>query len=210
MASPGAANADTERPVGTQLGSGVRTVSVSKSFSQGTLENSTSPLDLAIEGEGFFRVALPDGTPGYTRDGSFRLSNAGQVVTVDGYPVEGFPPIGTGSETIDISRDGTVSVTEQGVSSNKGRIQLYRFPNAEGLRSLGHNLFADSEASGTAQAGAPAEGGFGAVSQYFLEGANVQIVREMVEMIASQRAYELNSKSIKTADEMLRMASNLR
>lgn len=207
--SPGSGTADAEAPVGVQIGSGVRTVSVSKDFSQGSLDGSSSPLDLAIEGDGFFEVTMPDGTSAYTRAGNFHRDANGQVVTAEGYPVVGFPTIDTAATGIDIAADGTVSVQLEGATTNSGRIQLVRFANPEGLRSLGHNVMAETESSGSANRGNPGEAGFGAVSQYYLEGSNVEIVREMVDMIAAQRAYELNSKSIKTADEMLRMASNL-
>jgi flagellar basal-body rod protein FlgG len=207
---PGAATTASERPVGIQLGSGVRTVAVSKNFDQGTLEATSSSLDLAIEGRGFFEVELPDGRSGYTRTGSFHLNSSGEVVTADGYRVVGFPQIGTSATDIDIARDGSVSVTAAGDTREAGRIRLTRFTNAEGLQSLGNNLFAETNASGSVQRGNPGENGFGTLAQSFLETSNVEIVREMVDMIASQRAYELNSKSIKTADEMLSMASNLR
>jgi flagellar basal-body rod protein FlgG len=207
---PGAAAAGTERPVGIQIGTGVRTVAVSKNFRQGTLEETSSPLDLAIEGQGFFEVELPDGRSGFTRAGSFNLNADGEVVTADGYRIIGFPSIDSGATEIDIAREGAVSVTADGKTTNAGRIALVRFANPEGLRNLGNNLYVETNASGSAQRGNPGENGFGTLAQSFLEASNVEIVREMVDMIASQRAYELNSKSIKTADEMLSMASNLR
>ncbi|OGV66167.1 MAG: flagellar basal-body rod protein FlgG [Lentisphaerae bacterium RIFOXYB12_FULL_65_16] len=210
MGSPGAATADSVAPVGAQLGTGSRTGGISKNFSQGGLKNTSSALDLALEGDGFFEVTMPDGSTAVTRAGSFHLNAAGQVVTVEGYPVVGFPAIETTATAIDISRDGTVSTTVDGKTSSKGQVQLVRFPSPEGLSSLGHNLYAATEASGTAQRGNPGTSGFGTVAQYFQESSNVEIVSEMVDMIASQRAYEMNSKGIKTADEMLRMVANLR
>lgn len=210
LGTPGAASSNAEAPVGIEIGGGARLVSVSKNFNMGSLVNSTSPLDLAIEGEGFFEVLMPDGTSAYTRSGSFHMDASGNVVTGNGYTVSGFPSISTGATSIDIAKDGTVSVTVDGTASEAGRIQTARFVNREGLRSLGNGLYAETEASGSATKGNPGVGGFGQVAQYFLEGSNVEIVKEMVDMIASQRAYELSSKSIKTADEMLRMASNLR
>jgi len=210
MAAPGASTSDSEAPVGIQIGSGVRTASVSKNFTQGSLKNSSSALDVAVEGEGFFEVALPDGSLAYTRAGSFHRNATGQVVTAEGHAVVGFPAIDPVATGIDISTDGTVSVTTDGTSNAAGRIQLARFGNSEGLSNLGHNLYAETDASGSAQRGNPAEDGLGGIAQYFLEGSNVEIVREMVDMIASQRAYELNSKSIRTADEMLQMVANLK
>lgn len=210
LGMPGAGTTASEQPVGIQMGSGVRTVAISKNFGQGNLESSSSPLDLAIEGQGFFEVALPDGRSAYTRAGSFHLNSTGEVVTKDGYLVVGFPRIGTTVTGIDIARDGSVSTTEDGRTVEAGRLALVRFANSEGLESLGNSLLAETNASGAARRGNPGENGFGTVAQSFLETSNVEIVREMVDMIASQRAYELNSKSVKTADEMLSMASNLR
>jgi flagellar basal-body rod protein FlgG len=165
---------------------------------------------LAIEGQGFFEVELPDGRSAYTRAGSFHLNSTGEVVTADGYRVTGFPRIGTTATGIDIARDGSVSTTEDGKTTEVGRIALVRFSNSEGLESIGGSLMTETNASGAPRRGSPGESGYGTVAQSFLETSNVEIVREMVDMIASQRAYELNSKSIKTADEMLSMASNLR
>lgn len=210
LSSPGSETADAEAPVGIQVGSGVRTVSVSKDFGQGSLNASSSPLDLAIEGDGFFEVSMPDGTSAYTRAGNFHRDATGQVVTAEGYPVVGFPSIDTSATGIDIAPDGTVSIQADGSTSSSGRIQLVRFANPEGLRNIGHNLLGETEASGGPARGNPGDSGYGAVAQFHLEGSNVEIVREMVDMIAAQRAYELNSKSIKTADEMLQMASNLK
>lgn len=208
--TPGAAAVDSGSSMGTQLGGGARTAGIAKNFDQGTLQNSSSALDLAIEGDGFFEVALPDGTSAFTRAGAFHRNPSGQVVTPEGYRVMGIPNIETDATGIDISRDGIVSTTVDGMASNKGTIQLVRFTNPEGLVNLGHNLYTESEASGAPRRGTPASSGFGGIAQYFLEGSNVEIVREMVDMIASQRAYELNSKGMKAADDMLRMINNLR
>lgn len=208
--APGSSSSAPEKAAGIQMGSGVKTMSVTKNFHQGTLKNSSSQLDLAIEGRGFFEVAMPDGTSGFSRAGSFHMSPTGQVVTAEGYQVVGFPVIEPEATSISITRDGTVTTVVGGVASGKGRIQLARFTNPEGLSSVGHSLYVESEASGTAVRGNAGGDGIGDIAQYFLEGSNVQIVKEMVDMIASQRAYELNSKGIKSADEMLRMASNLK
>lgn len=210
MATPGASDNTGQAPVGVQLGSGSRLASISKNFTQGSLKNSSSALDLAIEGDGFFEVTMPDGTSAYTRAGSFHVNATGQAVTAEGYPVVGFPAIDPKTTAIDINRDGTLSLTVDGTSVSKGRIPLARFLNPEGLNVAGHNLYTETPASGTPTRGNPGENGNGTVAQYFLEGSNVPIVSEMVEMIASQRAYEMNSKGIKTADEMLRIVTNLR
>lgn len=210
VASPGSANSNGQRPTGIQLGTGVRTAAVTKNFRQGNLKNSSSNLDVAIEGSGFFEVSLPDGTSGYTRAGSFHMNANGEVVTSDGHPITGFPVLDPKATAIDIAPDGTVSVTVDGVSTEKGRIQLVRFPNAEGLDNLGRNLYGETEASGAPSRGNPGENGYGTVAQYFLESSNVEIINEMVDMIAAQRAYELLSKGIRTADEMLRIANNIK
>lgn len=210
LSTPGSGTATAEKPVGIQIGSGVRTVSISKNLTQGNLESSSSALDVAIEGQGFFEVEMPDGRSAYTRSGSFHLNSSGDVVTANGYRVVGFPRIGTDATGIDIARDGSVSVTVDGTTKQVGRIGLVRFANPEGLHSVGSSLYGESNASGSPRIGKPGESGYGTVAQSFLETSNVEIVREMVDMIASQRAYELSSKSVKTADEMLSMASNLR
>ncbi len=210
IATPGTPTADSETSVGIQMGNGVRTVSVSKNFTQAALKSSSSSLDIAIEGNGLFQVDLADGTSAYSRAGNFHLNSTGQIVTAEGYTVAGFPAVGTNATAIDIASDGTVSTTVDGTVSNVGRISLAKFPNEEGLSSIGQNLYIETESSGTALTGNPSTSGFGNVAQYYLESSNVEIVKEMVDLIASQRAYELNSKSIKTADEMLRMVTNLR
>lgn len=209
LSSPGADSQIAQLPVGIQLGTGVRTSSVSKVFTQGVLTASSSDLDVAIEGDGFFRVTLPDGTNVYTRDGNFHMDSSGNVVTSDGYQVD-FPAIDTGATSITIAADGTVTVFVGGQNVQAGTINLARFPNAEGLSALGRNLYAETEASGNAQVGTPGTDNFGLIAQHYLEGSNVDIVKEMVDMISAQRAYELNSKSVKTADEMMRMAANLK
>jgi len=210
LSSPGASTANAENSVGIEMGSGVRTISVNKHFTQGSLVNTSSPLDLAIEGDGFFEVLLPDGTSAYSRAGAFHLNAGGQVVTAEGYEVAGVPMIGTEANEITIMKDGTVSVTSNNSTNNVGRISLVRFVNNEGLRSLGGNLYSATEASGEPMTGNPGGDGYGAIAQYNLESSNVEIVKEMVAMIASQRAYELNAKSIRTADEMLRQVANLK
>lgn len=208
--SPGAETSDSERPVGVEMGTGVRLGSIAKNFNQGGLKNTSSASDLAIEGEGFFEIELPGGQSGYTRDGNFHRNSSGELVTTSGYKVVGMPNLGSDVNGVTITKDGVVTVDSKGVMKSVGTIQLSRFNNPEGLKSLGNNLYVETKSSGSATTGNPGQNGMGAVAQYFLESSNVEIVREMVDMIASQRAYELNSKSIKTADEMMRMISNLK
>lgn len=210
LATPGAATSTSETPVGVQVGRGVRTVAVAKDFTQGSLQKTSAEMDLAIEGDGFFEVEQADGTSAYTRNGNFQVTSNGQVVTSEGLPVVGFPSLNTAATAVDIAADGTVSATVDGVSTEQGRIALVRFASPEGLEALGHGLYRSSDASGDARSGQPAEGGFGQVSQGYLESSNVEIVNEMVDLIAAQRAYELISKSIRSADEMLRIANNIR
>ncbi|MCJ8329468.1 MAG: flagellar basal-body rod protein FlgG [Lentisphaeria bacterium] len=208
--APGAETSGESRPVGIEKGSGVKTVAISKIFTQGTLKNSSSPLDLAIEGKGFFEVQLPDGSTAYTRAGKFSMDPNGQVVTTHGYVVQGFPSLNTNASLLEISADGTISQLIGGTSISAGQISLSRFPNVEGLSSIGQGLFLETSASGTPISSTPGSGSVGNIAQYFLEGSNVEIITEMVELIAAQRAYELQSKSIRTADEMLRMTNNMK
>lgn len=210
MQAPGADTADGERPVGIEMGSGVRLGSIAKNFAQGVLKNTSSKTDLAIKGEGFFEVELPGGQRGFTRDGNFHIGPTGDVQTASGYKVVGIPNLGTNIEQLTIGEDGSITVKSQGSFKSLGTIQLNRFNNPEGLSAVGNNIYIETASSGAATAANPGDSGMGGIAQYFLESSNVQIVREMVDMIASQRAYELNSKSIKTADEMMRMISNLR
>ncbi|OVE77384.1 flagellar basal-body rod protein FlgG [bacterium F16] len=207
--SPGGKSNDGEVPLGIQKGSGVRTIAISKSFGQGSLRNSSNALDMAIEGDGFFQVTKNNETL-YTRTGNFTLNSAGQVVTPDGGVVSNFPTIDPNATAIVIAADGTVSITANGGTTNAGQIQLARFVNPEGLKAMGGNLYQETDSSGTATLGAPSASGFGSVSQYFLETSNVEIINEMVDMIAAQRAYELLSKGIKSADEMMRTATNIK
>ena len=208
---PGAStNAGSDLPVGIQTGSGVDIGATSKFFGQGSALDSSSDLDLMIKGDGFFQVALPDGTNALTRDGNLYMNQNGQVVTSAGYEVVGFPTLDPQGLNITIAEDGTVSQKVNGEISEVGRIQLARVANPEGLSSIGGNLYLETEASGSANLGSPGENGYGAVAQHALEGSNVDIVKEMVDLIAAQRAYELNSKTIKSADEMLQQIANLK
>ncbi|MDD3119569.1 MAG: flagellar basal-body rod protein FlgG [Victivallales bacterium] len=211
MAAPGSSTAAaSDIPSGLQIGTGVATGSGTKYFGQGELQSSSSDLDVAIQGSGFFQVQMPDGQLTYTRAGSFFRNSSGMVVTAEGYEVVGFPTISTNASSITIASDGTVSETVNGQTSEKGRIQLARFANPEGLAFIGRNLYGESEASGAPQLGNPATSDFGTLQQHYLEGSNVEVVKEMVDLIAAQRAYELNSKCIKSASEMLQMVANMK
>jgi flagellar basal-body rod protein FlgG len=194
-----------------QIGRGVRLAAVTRIHGNGTMEVTGRPLDLAIEGDGFFQVKLSDGRTGYTRDGSFSLNNSGQLVTNDGHqlmPELVMPP---DASVVTIAEDGTVSVTagNSGDPIELGRIELARFANPSGLLSLGGNLYVDTPASGEAVSGSPGEDGFGAVRQGTLEGSNVEVVQEMTDMIAAQRAYEINARAIRAAEDMMKSIDDL-
>jgi len=203
---------DTQVPTGIQIGHGTRPSTVLKIFSQGNMENTQNELDLAIEGDGFFQIILPNGETAYTRDGSFKLDSDGRIVNSDGFALEPEISIPSDALSISVGIDGTVSVLQAGDStpSEIGTIELARFVNPAGLISTGRNLYITSEASGDEMTGIPGEDGLGSLAQGFLEMSNVSVVDEMVSMITAQRAYEVNSKSIQTADEMLQMANNIK
>ena len=210
--APGAPSSSTTRsPAGIQLGLGVQTGAVKKLFSQGDFKNTDNPLDLIIQGKGFFKVQLPDGTTAYTRDGAFTSNSEGQLVTSRGLLLD--PPITLppDSMAIDIGEDGTVSVTQAGQTTptELGQIELANFVNPTGLISLGGNLYQQSQASGDPIDGTPGIDGLGTVGQGFLEISNVSIVTELVDMIAAQRSYELNSRTVRAADEMMQQLNNL-
>lgn len=196
-------------PTGVEVGNGSRVAATSKIFTQGQLTSTGEKFDVAIQGDGFFEVQRPDGTLGYTRAGSFKLSAQGQVVTVDGLPVlSGFQPIPPGTTGVAISENGEVTV--QGANGSQTfALTLTRFANPSGLRSLGGNLYEETAASGTPETGKPGEQGFGRTIQGYVEASNVNIVEEMVNLIVAQRAYEINSKAIQTSDEMLQNVSNM-
>ncbi len=211
--APGASSGDgTEVPTGIQVGMGVKPAAVQKMFQQGDFASTGNPLDMVIEGDGFFQVSTPDGDIAYTRAGAFKLDSSGNIVNSDGYQME--PAITLPSDTLDItiSSDGTVSVLQPGsvTPSQVGQIEIASFVNPGGLQALGKNLFMPSGSSGAATTGTPNSEGRGSINQGFLELSNVNIVEEMVNMIVSQRAYELNSKVVQTSDEMLQMANNLK
>jgi len=197
-------------PTGIEVGNGSRVAATSKVFTQGQLTSTGGNLDLAIQGDGFFEVQRPDGTVGYTRDGSFKLSSQGQVVTVDGLPVlSGFQTIPAGASAVNISQNGQVTVQSPS-GSTSFRLTLTRFASPSGLRSLGGNLYEETPASGTPEVGQPSEQGYGSIMQGYIEGSNVSVVEEMVNLIVAQRAYEINSKSVQTSDEMLQNIAQMK
>jgi flagellar basal-body rod protein FlgG len=202
--------AGNQVPSAVQIGAGSRVVSTAKIFTQGTMTQTDEQLDIGIQGEGFYEIQRPDGTSAYTRDGSFKLSSTGQVITNDGYPVlSGFQPIPTGATAISVSTTGAVTVTTAS-GTTSFQLQLARFANPTGLENAGGNLYLETAASGTPELGNPGENGFGTTIQKYLEGSNVNIVTEMVNMIVAQRAYEINSKAIQTSDSMLQEVNNLK
>jgi flagellar basal-body rod protein FlgG len=206
-----ASSSSTTYPVGLQLGMGTRPVATARIFSQGDFQQTGNPLDLVIQGQGFFQVRLPSGETGYTRDGTFHLNAQGSLVTADGNVLEPQLTIPPSAQNIVIGADGTVSVTlaGQNAAQQVGTIQLATFQNAGGLNPAGGNLFMATTASGDAITGTPGQTGLGTINQGFLEQSNVDIVKEMVNMIVAQRAYEVNSKAIKVADDMLSQINNL-
>lgn len=201
----GQSSQDSELPSGLQLGTGVRIVGTQKIFTQGSLQTTEQPLDLAVNGRGFFQVLMPDGTLSYTRDGSFQLNSDGQIVTSSGFPLEPAIVLPDQVRTFTVGEDGTVSVTTAGDPQPQilGNIQTVDFTNYAGLEAIGNNLFLETAASGAPQAGTPGVNGLGTVLQNTLENSNVSVVEELVNMITTQRAYEMNSKVISTADQML-------
>jgi flagellar basal-body rod protein FlgG len=206
-----ASSSSTEYPVGLQLGLGTRPVATNRIYRQGDFRQTGNPLDLVIEGQGFFQVRLPSGETAYTRDGSFHLNAQGAVVTADGNPLEPQITIPANAQEVVIGSDGTVSVTQanQSAAQQVGTIQIANFQNPSGLNAAGRNLFMPTSASGTAIAGTPGENGLGHINQGFLEQSNVSVVEEMVNMIVAQRAYEVNSKAVRVADDMLSQINNL-
>jgi len=210
--SPGTTTEVGTTPVGIQLGSGVRAVSVHRTFSQGAFQETQNAFDLAVEGDGFFQVTLPDGSTGYTRTGSFKLDSGGNLVTPEGYPILPDITIPSDALSVTIDPDGDVFVLTPGtgVPTQTGTIELARFTNPSGLNSMGKNLFQETAASGSPATGTPGLEGFGTLLQGSLEGSNVNIAEEMVNMIVAQRAYELNSKAIQTSDDMMAVANSLK
>jgi len=197
-------------PTGLNLGTGVRVVATEKNYTQGQMTNTGNALDVAINGRGFIQVLLPDGSSAYTRDGSFKMSPEGELVTANGYRIQPAISVPQGAQSISIAADGTVSVLLAGQSTptQVGTVQLTDFVNPAGLQPRGDNLLSETAASGPAQTGNPGLNGLGVLQQGFLEGSNVNVVEELVAMIETQRAYEMNSKAIASTDQMLQYVSN--
>ncbi len=212
LQAPGAASAEgQEVPSGFQVGHGSRAVATQRLFIKGDLQQTGNPLDLAVEGDGFFQVQLLSGDTGYTRSGAFKKNSQGQLVTSDGFAVQPQITVPPNALSVSVGVDGTVSVLQAGQAQPQtvGNIEIVRFINPGGLQSQGRNLFIPSQASGDAIPGTPGSDGLGTLLQGFLEGSNVNVVEEMVGMIVTQRAYEINSRAIRTADEMMQTANNL-
>ena len=201
---------DTQLPSGMNIGTGVRIVATEKLFTQGSMLNTENALDVAIKGRGFFQVLLPDGNLAYTRDGTFQRNAQGELVTASGYLVQPSITVPDGAQSVTIGTDGTVSVQLAGqpTPSQVGSLETVDFINATGLQPIGENLYIETASSGAAQAGTPGLNGFGSVVQGVLEGSNVNVVAELVSMIETQRAYEMNSKAISTNDQMMQYLNN--
>ena len=197
-------------PTGLHVGHGSRPVATAKIFTTGELTQSGEQLDIAIQGDGFLEVQLPDGTRAYTRDGALKRGSDGRITTSDGVPVQsGFQPIPTGTTDISISQNGDVT-TRGSNGTQTFKVTLVRFANPAGLEAMGRNLYRETPASGTPEIGNAGENGFGSMQQGYLEMSNVKVVEEMVNMIIAQRAYEVNAKSVQAADEMMQLSNNLR
>lgn len=208
---PGAQSSqETTYSSGLMLGTGVQTVATEKIFSQGAATQTDNPLDVAIVGKGFLQVLMPDGTLGFTRDGALQVDAQGQLVTPNGSPIQPAINIPAEAQSITIGVDGVISVATAGTSftTQVGQIQLASFMNPAGLQPTGDNMYIETTSSGTAQTGNPGVAGMGTVRQGFIEGSNVNVVEELVSMIETQRAYEMNSRAISTADQMLQYVSN--
>ncbi|RZM00548.1 MAG: flagellar basal-body rod protein FlgG [Variovorax sp.] len=201
----------SQLPTGLQLGLGVRTVATSRSFTQGSMQQTSNQLDVAIKGNGFFQVTQPDGTIGYTRDGSFQVDSQGRLVTSSGLPVANGITVPPSATNVSIAADGTVSATlpNSATPQNIGSLALANFVNPAGLEPRGDNLYVETAASGQPNGGTAGTNGLGTVMQGFLETSNVNVVQELVSMIQTQRAYEMNSKAIQTSDQMLQKLGQL-
>lgn len=201
----------TQVPEGLQVGTGVRMVATARLHTQGNLQQTANQFDLAISGQGFLQIQMPDGSSAYSRDGSLHMDAQGQLVTSNGYPLSPAITIPANTQSVTVAPDGTVSVTLQGAAAptQVGSIQLANFMNPAGLHALGQNVYAETAASGTASTGTPGTNGLGTINQGFVETSNVNVVEEMVSMIQTQRAYEINSKAIQSSDQMLQKLSQL-
>lgn len=213
MKTTGAPSTNTTQvPSGIQIGLGAKAAAVTKIFTEGNITQTGNELDMAIEGDGFFQIQMPDGSTAYSRAGAFKRDDQGRVVTSDGYPLIPEIVVPSNATSISIGNDGTVAVMQAGQTTptNIGNIQLATFSNPSGLSAMGRNLFQESASSGNATTGTPGQNGIGTVAQGFIEMSNVSVMEEMVNMIVSQRAYEINSKAVQAADEMLQQANNLK
>ena len=201
----------TRLPSGLQVGTGVRVVATERIHAQGNLAKTDNPTDLAINGGGFFQVLMPDGSTAYTRDGSFQRDRDGQLVTASGYPLQPAISLPENVTSITVARDGMVSVTQAGSANSVqvGQIQLATFMNPAGLQATGENLYTETDSSGAPTQTNPGMNGAGLLSQGYVEGSNVNVVEELVNMIQTQRAYEINSKAVQAADQMLQRLSQL-
>ena len=209
---PGAQSSQqTQLPSGLQIGTGVRPVATERIFTQGNLQQTSNDKDVAIQGDGFFQVLLPDGTAAYTRDGSFQIDSQGQLVTSSGYVVQPAITIPADAQKITIGRDGTVTVVQpgSGTGTQVGTLQLATFINPAGLESKGENLYVETASSGSPSTNTPGSNGAGLLVQGYTETSNVNVVEELVNMIQTQRAYEINSKAITTSDQMLQRLSQM-
>ena len=209
---PGAQSSqNTMLPTGLLVGTGAAPVAVDRQFSPGNLQQTNNALDMAINGRGFFTIQMPDGTIGYTRDGTFKLDDQGQLVTSQGFLVDPQITVPQGAKSISVSKDGIVSVVLPGQTQPQqiGQMQVADFINPQGLEPIGGNLYLETAASGAPTVANPTNDGTGAIQQTFLEASNVNVTEELVEMIQAQRAYELNSRGIKTSDDMLARLSQL-
>lgn len=209
--TPVTTGGEIQLPVGQQIGLGVKPAAIGKIFSVEGVQSTENPLDLAISGDGFFQITLPDGTTAYSRDGSFKLDSNGRIVTADGYFLNPELTVPPDALSITVSGEGVVSVIQPGSTTPQvlGQIELARFINPSGLLSYGKNLYLASAASGDPVVGVPGTENYGSIMQGYLEMSNVKVVEEMVKMIIAQRAYETNSKAVRTADDMLAIANNL-
>lgn len=209
---PGAQSSQqTQLPSGLQIGTGVKPVATERNFTQGNLQQTSNDKDIAIQGDGFFQVLLPDGSTAYTRDGSFQVDSQGQLVTASGFSIQPAVTIPANAQSFSVGRDGVISVTLPNSSAvtQIGSIQLATFINPAGLMAKGENLYVETAASGNANANAPGINGAGILSQGFVETSNVNVVEELVNMIQTQRAYEINSKAITTSDQMLQKLAQM-
>lgn len=206
----GQTSADTRLPTGLSIGTGVRAAATQKLFSQGNMAQTDNPLDMGIQGRGFFSVQLPDGNLGYSRDGSFMMNDQGQLATSSGYVLQPVINIPEDTQSITIGADGTVTVQLASATevNQVGNIQLTAFANPAGLQAIGQNMFLETSSSGAPQTGTPTLNGLGSLTQGYVETSNVNVVEELVGMIETQRAYEMNSKAISTTDQMLQYLNN--